>query len=80
MIKTEKLNIPGTLPDKANRLPRFKSVNREHPVKGDGSFRDEDRIHLGYETGFRVLPYLMQDSYSREKEDLELDTVILENE
>ncbi|MDC7233877.1 MAG: DUF5107 domain-containing protein, partial [Spirochaetales bacterium] len=47
---------------------------------GDGSFRDEDRIHLGYETGFRVLPYLMQDSYSREKEDLELDTVILENE
>ena len=31
-------------------------------------------------TGFRVLPYLMQDNYESELKETELETIILENE
>ncbi|MBF9017731.1 MULTISPECIES: DUF5107 domain-containing protein [unclassified Oceanispirochaeta] len=80
MICVEKLKISGVLPEIENPLPRFKAVNREHPVQHDESFKEEDRELFGYETGYRVLPYLMQDSYSRKRKELQMDTVILENE
>jgi Domain of unknown function (DUF5107) len=80
MIRVEKLKISGVLPGKENSLPHFKSAVREHPIHHDESFTEEDKKLLGYETGYRVLPYLMQDSYSRKRKELQMDTVILENE
>jgi len=79
-ITIDKIKIKGSIPEKKNPLPMFRAQERTAPCDYDETFTEEDKELFGYETGFRVLPYKMQDSYSRNREDLELKTVILENE
>jgi len=79
-VYTDYLKIKGSLPGSVNPLPMFHSPQTEKPLRFDDSFTEEDRKLFGKETGFRVLPYLMQDEYGRADGEIELKTAILEND
>lgn len=74
------LNIEGTYLEGENPLPMFRNKNHHREVPIDDNFTEEQRLKLGYETGERYLPYQLQDRYSRERKDIILKTIILENE
>ena len=76
-IKTEIFEIPGARKDGLNPLPAFR--NKKHNVNVfDESCPDFLKKDSGYM--LKVLPYLMQDRYTRQKETLKLKSVVLENE
>ena len=79
-VYTDILRIKGSEPGPENPLPMFRSPESRKPLSHDDSFTGADRQLFGYETGFRIMPYLMQDSYGRERRDLELKTAVLEND
>lgn len=74
------LQIEGSTLEGENPLPKFRSDHRHREVSDNGTLPDELRDKLGYETGERYLPYRMQDRYSRTRTELDLDTIVLENE
>lgn len=62
-----------------NRLPIF----RERPhdrVLGSEDLLESEKYLYGYENGTRILPYQMQDLYSRERKTVQMDTIVMENE
>lgn len=61
-------------------LPIFRDEQENKPSRGDGTLTEEEESKLGEHTGFRVLPYRMQDKYDRKKKTILLKTVVLENE
>lgn len=79
-IYRESLTIPGAPLGEENPLPMFRSPRHRNPLAFDETFLPEDKHLFGEETGFRVLPYRMQDSYSRDRREMELKTIVLENE
>lgn len=79
-LRLETLTIPGARLGEENPLPFFREPEPSRQVKAAGSLPAEKRRLLGYETGFRVLPYRMQDAYTRRREDLPFRAVVLENE
>jgi len=80
MITSDSITLQGVPLGPENPLPRFKAPGREHNVQYDTSFTQADRELFAYETGYRVLPYRMQDSYTRCRGDMTMETVTLENE
>ncbi|MCX5758261.1 MAG: DUF5107 domain-containing protein, partial [Candidatus Hydrogenedentes bacterium] len=46
----------------------------------DESLTEDDKRYMGWRTAFRVLPYRMQDGYTREKHPHRFDSIVLENE
>ncbi|NWK57304.1 DUF5107 domain-containing protein [Verrucomicrobiaceae bacterium N1E253] len=50
------------------------------PVTALGSLPDEMALDIGKNCGRRVLPYRMQDRYSREREVRDFQSIVLENE
>ncbi len=80
MITESFIEIPGSPLAGENPLPVFRSPNRDKPCVSDGSLLPEELDLLGYEAGFRVLPYRMQDRYGRERSPLKIKTIVLEND
>ena len=75
-VVTRQLRGSGRL--ECNRLPKFRA--KEHSQTLDSSLlREDEREGYGYETGFRVLPYLLQDSFTRDRRLVDVKTVVLEN-
>lgn len=72
--------LPGARLEGENPLPFFRDPVTNMTVKTIEPFPPEKREHLGWETGYRVLPYRMQDQYSRRKEPITFKALILENE
>lgn len=79
MLYKGKLRLKGALLEGENPLPYFSASNPHKQVKCDDSFPEYLKKQHGHYTNFSILPYNMQDRYSREKEDIELDTIVLEN-
>lgn len=61
-------------------LPYFRDPQTDAAVPVADSLPPGKRERLGWQTGFRVLPYRMQDSYSRQRETLTFNAAVLENE
>jgi hypothetical protein len=61
-------------------LPVFRDPQAHKPSKGDGTLSAAEEFRLGENTGFRVLPYRMQDKYSRRRQTILLKTAVLEND
>jgi tetratricopeptide (TPR) repeat protein len=61
-------------------LPVFRDIEAHKPSKGDGTLSAAEEYRLGENTGFRVLPYCMQNKYGREKDIIFLKTAVLEND
>jgi len=57
----------------------FRGDSDNGSVDADVSVPEEDGRFLGWQTAWRVLPYRMQDSYSRHKTLQDLSSLVLEN-
>ena len=79
-LRLENLIIPGAPLGRENPLPFFRSPAVNTLVRVTEDLPAEKRATLGWETGFRVLPYRMQDQYSRQREPLIFRSIVLENE
>ncbi len=79
-LSQTRIVLPGARIGPENPLPIFRSREPDRQVSTDGSLPPEKLEKLGWQTGFRVLPYRMQDSYTRQREPVEFNAVVLENE
>jgi len=75
--RVETMTVPGNLPRDLNPLPKFR---REYgfslpELKGD----HPKEYNEGLGAHARVMPYKMQDRYSRARDEVTLKTVVLEN-
>lgn len=73
------LKIPGAVLENGNPLPRFRDREQNQTLV-DAGLLENERRGFGYQTGFRELPYLVQEDYHRDLKERELATVVLEND
>lgn len=62
-----------------NPLPIFRSVEHDIPVRVKPGFPPEYQQMMGLDCGRRVLPYRLQDRYDRNREEIDLPSIIMEN-
>ncbi|HHW47035.1 MAG TPA: DUF5107 domain-containing protein [Clostridiaceae bacterium] len=76
------LNIRGTKIEGENPLPMFRDREKDKVPKlvNPLEWPDDMMINFGRDNGFKVLPYKMQDRYSRVLKSNQYKTVVLENE
>ena len=63
-----------------NPLPVFSHEIQDLDIPVDKSMSSEDTVHLGWDNGRKVLPYKMQDRYTREMKKRKVKTVVIEND
>ncbi len=80
-ITLEKMILRGPKAVYENPLPKFRDPLHDREIKNNGSLKaDEAGETLGKNTGARVLPYRMQDEYTRSREPVERDVIVMEND
>ena len=79
VLKMEPYEVLGADLGLENPLPHFRDAEDEI-LKIDPGVSEEDRRYLGWRTGFRVLPYRMQDGYNRKKKPRAFRAWVLEND
>ncbi|WP_300370740.1 DUF5107 domain-containing protein [Brachyspira sp.] len=79
-IYVSHLDIEGSLLKGENPLPIFRDRQKDKQIKSDGTLNEESMENIGYEIGLRLLPYKMQDRYDRNKTNIKLNTVVIEND
>ncbi len=77
-IERTTLTLPVTELLDENPLPRF--GEQTDKVFKDGGLRLREKKGFGQNTGYRVLPYRMQDRYAPQTTEKTIDAVVLENE
>jgi len=79
-LRVEPYLIPAAEIGPENPLPMFRAVDLDKKVDFEANkIPEEDQPGMGWQTGFRVLPYRMQDNYNRIRDLKELFSVVLEN-
>lgn len=79
-LRVEQLTLPGAPLGDENPLPFFCDAQPDLPVRALPSVPPAKRVGFGAQAGFRVLPYRVQDDYSRARRPLGLKAIVLENE
>ncbi len=79
-VTLQEVTIPGAALGDENPLPVFRHPNPHREVHFQDSVPAHKRKLAGYDTGYRVLPYRMQDGYTRRRRPLLFQAVVLENE
>lgn len=79
-LRLEPLTLPGVRLGPENPLPIFRDAQPHRTVPVHDSVPLPKRDRFGWETGFRVLPYRLQDNYTRQREPLTLQSIVLEND
>src|SRR5687767_6551883 len=79
-LRVEKYEIPAAKFGPENPLPNFRSPKLDYELKTDTRVPEEERRHVGWRCGYRVLPYRMQDNYDRVKKPRAFNSIVLENE
>ncbi|MCG8479747.1 MAG: DUF5107 domain-containing protein, partial [Spirochaetales bacterium] len=79
-ITVEHTTIVGAPLGADSPLPIFRVRDQDATVLHDESFLPEDAVGFGEHIAFRVLPYRMQENYGRERRDLTIKTIVLEND
>ncbi len=79
-VKISVLNTNGVILEGENPLPMFRDRRHSGSLNYDETLTEKDAKLFAYETGFRVLPYRMQDRYTRDRKPIQLKTITLEND
>jgi hypothetical protein len=79
-LSIETLTLPSAPLGPENPLPFFRDPQTDRPVTVDDSLPPEKLEKLGWQTGFRVLPYRMQDQYTRRRKPVNFKAVVLQNQ
>lgn len=74
------MTLPGSLLEGENPQPYFRAREQDLPCYEDGTLTPAEKAGFGAACGSRVLPYRMQDRYSRGESAVTLKTIVLENE
>jgi hypothetical protein len=81
VLRFEPYTIPAAEIGPENPLPNFRSSQYDGQIDPAAhNIPPEDTDGLGLATGFRVLPWRIQDGYSRRREPRDLPSFVLENE
>lgn len=80
LLYLQDLTIPGAPLGDENPLPVFRDPNPNTVVHFQDSVPAHKRRLAGFDTGYRVLPYRMQDGYARQRQELVFHSVVLEND
>ena len=79
-LRVEPYVIPAANLGPENPLPQFRDpLEDPGPSAEAHALPSEDREGLGWQTGFRVLPYRMQDGYTRALQPRTFTSIVLEN-
>ncbi|MFI3202617.1 MAG: DUF5107 domain-containing protein, partial [Eubacteriales bacterium] len=78
-IKKTKMKINGVDDITLNVLPKLRSAEF-HKALINGGLLESELENFAYMTGDRCLPYRMQDGYTRQKKEIQVDVVELEND
>jgi tetratricopeptide (TPR) repeat protein len=79
-LRIQNICLPGAALGEENPLPFFRDPAISREVGAADSLPLAKQEYLGWETAFRVLPYRMQDQYSRRRQPLTFRSIVLENE
>ena len=79
-IRYTDILLPSANLGGVNPLPFFRSEKTDLDIPYDETFTPEEAHLLGYSGGTRVLPYLMQDRYDRNRTKQNVRAVVLEND
>lgn len=79
-IRLENYPLMGALLGTENPLPIFRNPNPDLEVNLLDSVPVKKRELAGWQAGFRVLPYRMQDQYHRQRTETVFQSIVLENE
>ena len=79
-VYSQELIIPGAPLGEQNPLPVFRDPKHNRTVHYQDSVPAAKRKLAGFDTGYRVLPYSMQDNYTRQRRPLPFQSVVLEND
>ena len=79
-LRIETYTLPGAKLGNENPLPFFRDPRVSLNIPTHESLPPQKRAHLGWETALRVLPYRMQDDYTRQKRRIGFRAAVLENE
>jgi len=79
-LRVEPYRLPAAPLGKENPLPVFRARNPDRPMDLRGDFPPEKKVLAGWQAGFRVLPYRMQDQYDRTRKEVGFKSIVLENE
>lgn len=71
--------MPAAALQEKSSLPRFRDRLQNKSLIDAGLLSDE-REGFGYQTGFRELPYTIQEDYHRNLTQRDLNTVVMEND
>lgn len=74
-VKVSVMTIPGAALEGLNPLPMFHDKKPYEP--GKLNLPEELKEDLGYRT--RILPYKVQDRYSRKRKPMKMKTIVMEN-
>ncbi len=74
-----KFNMPCQDMNGTSSLPGLQKLNFWHR-NGDSGLTEDDELYIGYGHVPSCFPYKMQDMYTRELKDKEMNGVVLENE
>ena len=81
MVKKDKLTLPVADMGENNPLPDIRNVSYIHAgFEVKPSLNEEEREHLGKGLIDTILPYTIQNGYTRDKKMKDIDVVVLENE
>jgi hypothetical protein len=75
-----KYRCKAALPQTINSLPKFRDKNIDFNVKADSNILESYKKNLGKNCGRRIFPYNLQDHYTRDCNEVDLECIILENE
>ncbi len=79
-LYSHELTIPGAHLGDENPLPIFRNPDPNKQVNFQDSVPAHKRLLAGVDTGYRVLPYRMQDNYTRALQPLTFQAAVLEND
>ncbi len=80
MVYIENIAIKGCSTGETSLYPTFRAKDLDIPSLHDGTFTKEDCISYGKDCAERILPYTMQDNYTRALDDLSIKSIVMEND
>jgi tetratricopeptide (TPR) repeat protein len=79
-LRIEPLTLSGAVIGDENPLPFFRDEQTSKAFNALDSIPSEFLELAGWQTGYRVLPYRIQNQYTRKRQPLTFSTVVLEND
>ncbi len=79
-VTIETRTLPAVEFGPENPLPMFRAKNPDMNFAMDATLPDDDRKYIGWRTAFRVLPYRMQDNYTRQLKPRKYSALVVQND